>query len=342
VTRRVHGSRGIVHPCFKAGQATIHVVWNSGAERNQCWHQEQPVTVLWRKDWAITMRDIRVEIENINDIVALPTVVTEIMNELGKEDSTIRTVTGLIESDPALTANILRAVNSPFYGLRWRVNNVSNAIGLLGLGETSKLLLAFFMKQKLFTLTSTQRDYLEQLWNHSINTAYIARLIVQEYNIPTSGKEFTASLLHDMGKIVLVEYFPTELPMTRRMVKELDQSDVQAESQILAIAHTEIGGLLAEKWKLPLDYVEVMRQHHNVELAVLNPELTSLVRFADLLAELWGQGIDEQATSTLFDEDQSFALLSKHEPRLKAQTMQEVIDNLSQKYVAQKGFVGLF
>jgi len=288
------------------------------------------------------MRDIRAEIENINEIVSLPTVLTEIMNELGKEDSTTRTVTSLIETDPVLTTNILRAVNSPFYGLRWRVNNVANAIGLLGLAETSKLLLAFFLKQKLFTLSSTQRVYLEQLWNHSINTAYIAHLIAREYNIPTGGKEFTASLLHDMGKIVLVEHFPTELEMTRRMIKELDQNDVQAETQVLAIAHTEIGGLLAEKWKLPLDYVEVLRFHHAPEQAELNPELTTLVRFADLLAELWGQGIEEQSLSTLFDGDESFSMLSRHEPKLKEQSLTDVANYLSQKYVAQKAFVGLF
>jgi len=288
------------------------------------------------------MRDIRAEIENINEIFSPPTVLTEIMDQLGKEDSTIQNVTNLIEVDPVLTAGILRAVNSPFYGLRWRVTSVANAIGLLGLTETSKLLLAFFLKQKLFTLTSVQREYLEKLWNHSINTAYIAHLIAQEYLIPNAGKEFTASLLHDMGKIVLVEYFPTELDTTRRMVKELEQTDTQAESQVLAIAHTEIGGLLAEKWKLPADYVEVMKLHHTPDQAERNPELTSLVRFADLVSELWGLGIGEQPETTLFENDESFALLSRHEPKLKAKTLSEVIDHLSATYVEQKGFVGLF
>ncbi|HTP13203.1 MAG TPA: HDOD domain-containing protein, partial [Bacteroidota bacterium] len=256
------------------------------------------------------MRDIRAEIENINEIVSLPTVLTEIVHELGKEETTTKTLTNLIETDPVLTASILRAVNSPFYGLRWRVTNVGNAIGLLGLEETGKLVLAFFLKQRLFSLTSGQQAYLELLWNHSINTAHIAHLIAREYHFASVGKEFTASLLHDMGKIVLAEYFPTELDTTRRMVRELEQTDIQAEYQIVATTHTEIGGLLGEKWQLPIDYLEVMRLHHTPEQAEVEPELTSLVRFADLLSELWGSGVGEQPQSTLFYGDESYALLS--------------------------------
>lgn len=288
------------------------------------------------------MRDIRTEIEKINEIVSLPTVLAEIMGELGKTEATSNKITSLIETDPALTGSILRAVNSPFYGLRWRVNSVSSAIALLGLTETGRLLTAFYMKQRLFSLNADQHSYLEMLWKHSVSTAAIARLVVKEYGILTGGKEFTAALMHDMGKIVLVQYFPKELVMINRMIRELEQQDISAEDQAVAISHPEIGGLLAEKWRLPLDYVEVMRLHHTPHLAELNPELTSVVRFSDLLAEQWGFGIGEQPPATLFEGDQSFTLLSQHEGRMKDQGFEEVVKNLESKYEEQKAAVSMF
>jgi HD-like signal output (HDOD) protein len=264
------------------------------------------------------------------------------MGELGKTEATSNKITSLIETDPALTGSVLRAVNSPFYGLRWRVNSVSSAIALLGLTETGRLLTAFYMKQRLFSLNSEQQSYLEQLWKHSVSTAAIARLIVKEYGILTGGKEFTAALMHDMGKIVLVQYFPKELVTIGRMVRELEQNDIDAENQIVAIPHTEIGGLLGEKWRLPLDYVEVMRLHHNPQAAELNPELVSVVRFADLLAEQWDLGIGEHPGNISFEGDESFTLLSQHEPRLKEQGFEQVCQTLEEKYEEQKSAVAMF
>jgi HD-like signal output (HDOD) protein len=288
------------------------------------------------------MRDIRTEIDKINEIVSLPTVLAEIMGELGKTEATSSKITSLIETDPALTGSVLRAVNSPFYGLRWRVNSVSSAIALLGLTETARLLTAFYMKQRLFSLNTDQQTYLEQLWKHSVSTAAIARLVVKEFGILTGGKEFTAALMHDMGKIVLVQYFPKELTMIGRMVRELEQHDIDAEDQVVAISHPAIGGLLGEKWRLPLDYVEVMRLHHAPQSAQINPELVSVVRFADLLAEQWGLGIGEQPEATLFEGDESFALLAQHEPRLKEQGIDEVKLKLSERYEEQREAVSMF
>lgn len=288
------------------------------------------------------MRDIRTEVENINEIISMPTVLAELMSELNKSESATYKIVRLVETDPALTGNVLRVVNSPFYGLRWRVNSVSSAIALLGIAETSRLLLAFYMKQRLLSLNQKQQGFLDLLWKHSVNTAAAARLIVKEFGILAGGKEFTAGLLHDMGKIVLVQYFPDELAMINRMVKELEIEDVQAESQVVAVSHTEIGGMLADRWRLPLEFGEVMRLHHTPSQASLNPELTSVIRFADLLAESWGNGIGEQPDQMLFENDESFALLARHEPSLNSLGFDEVVARLSDKFIEQRSLIGMF
>ena len=296
-------------------------------------------TIFWM---TIPMRNIRTEIEKINEIVTLPTVLAEIMGELGKEEAVTHKVTRMVETDPSLTSSILRVANSPFYGVRRHVDSVARAITLLGLSEISRLLITFYMKQQLRSLSQTQQSTLGLLWAHSVNTAAIASLIANEYEMPTGGKEYTAGLLHDMGKIVLVQYFPTELEKVTRTIRETGQQDVQAETEIVGIAHTDVGALLGEKWRLPVEYVEVMKCHHTPRSAATNPELNAIVRFADLLAESWGTGIGERPEAKLFEGDESFEMLGEQEPRIKAQGLEDVIARLSEKHVEQKSLVGLF
>jgi putative nucleotidyltransferase with HDIG domain len=288
------------------------------------------------------MRDVHSEIEKLDELITVPKLIAEIMAELDKEDAVTHKVIRMVESEAALTTSILRVANSPFYGMRRQVATVSSAITLLGLSEVANLLIMFYMKHRLFQLNDKQEHAVELLWNHSVNTAALASLIVKEYRIPTKGREFTAALLHDLGKIILVQYFSEELEKTKRMVKRTGKSDIQAESEIIGIAHSDIGGFLAERWNLPHEYVEVMVLHHAPELATMNPALLAVVRFADLVAEVSGFGIGERPEEKLLEHDQSFALLAKGVPMMKMLGQEAVTARLFEKHTNQKGLLGLF
>ena len=93
---------------------------------------------------------------------------------------------------------------------------------------------------------------------------------------------------------------------------------------------------------MPPEFVEDMKLHHTPTEASLNPELTTVVRFADLLAEHWMSGIGENPPGNLFDIDESFGLVSQHEPRIKAMGFEEVVNQLAEKFVEQKSLVGVF
>jgi putative nucleotidyltransferase with HDIG domain len=287
------------------------------------------------------MRNVKAEIDKINEIVTLPAILAEIMGELGKDETVTHKVTRMVETDPSLTSSILRVANSPFYGVRRRIESVGSAIILLGLSEISRLLITLYMKQQLRSLSQNQQHALGLLWTHSVNTASIASLLAKEYELPTGGKEYTAGLLHDMGKIVLLQYFPEEQQKAAKATAETGQDDLTSETTYAGVPHTEVGALLGEKWRLPEEYVEVMKCHHSPRSAARNPELVATVRFADLLAESWGTGIGERPEAGLFETDESFAMLGEHEPRIKAAGLEDVITRLSEKHVEQKSLVGL-
>ncbi|HTY11238.1 MAG TPA: HDOD domain-containing protein [Bacteroidota bacterium] len=287
------------------------------------------------------MRDIRTEIDEINEIVPFPAVITEILTALSKDDVSTGKITRLIEADPALTANILRAANAPYYGIRGYVKNVTSAIALVGLDETSRLLLAYHMKQRLIFLNMQQWGNLESLWKHSISTAALARVIASRFKFKTGEKEFTAGLLHDMGKLVLIQYFPDSLSVTRSMIKELGMRDVEAERQTLAISHTEIGGHLGTKWAIPPEFVEVMQSHHEAAEATVDPVLTAVVRFADLLCEQWGHGINEQPEGFSIEDDACWNILKAAEPSFGQRAPGEVGQELIGDFEKSKGLIQL-
>jgi HD-like signal output (HDOD) protein len=255
------------------------------------------------------MRDIRTEIERINEVVSFPTIVSEILNAMSGDNVTMNKVAALIETDVAMTTKILRVANSPFYGLRGTVKSIASAIKMLGLDETGRFLLTYHMKSRLFAINPQQRKRLERLWRHSITTATLARLLAVRANVQTGGKEYTAGVLHEMGKLVLIQYFPDTIPVVEQMIADLGMTDVEAENQIAAISHCEIGSELGEKWGLPAEFTEVMRCHHAAKTAEINPLLAALVRCADLLCEQFGYGIGERSGEYSFHEDESFDVL---------------------------------
>lgn len=281
-------------------------------------------------------RDLRGEIRRINEIVPFPPVVAEILDAMHDKNVTASKVTALIESDPALTARILRSANSPFYGLRADVVTVEHAMRMLGLEEIGHLLLAAQMKSRLSALDPRQRERTEALWRHSVAAAAVARLIVREHRLPTDGKEYTAALLHDMGKLVLIQYYPKECAVLEELIEDLCIDDVEAERQTIQVPHTEIGRQLGEQWRLPKEYIEVMLHHHQPERSPSVPVLTAVVRMADLMCESWGDGIGEPDEGSTQSFEACTAVLAPYAPALREVHFYDMREHLQQELAKQK------
>lgn len=252
---------------------------------------------------AKMLRDVRSEIQRINEVFPFPPVVTEILQAVSKDDVAAAKIASIIESDTALTAKILRVANSPFYGLRRDVATITEALRILGLDEIGHLLLTCQMKSRLMSLNSGQRSQLERLWRHSVAVAAVSRMMSVRFRIPTEGKEYTAGLLHDMGKLVLVQYFPEQNAAVEAMILRGPVNDLDAEQKILSIPHTEIGKQIGAKWRLPKEYLEVMKHHHAPVHSVNHALLCAVVRCADLYCERWEFGIGESSEECLPDDE---------------------------------------
>jgi putative nucleotidyltransferase with HDIG domain len=271
------------------------------------------------------------DIDQISEIVAFPTVIAEIQAEIQKDNVASARIAQLVKLDTTLTAQVLRAVNSPYYGLRWQVVAVTQAIALLGVEEVGRLVLLFHMRQQMFKLDSHQSHFLDELWKHSLSTGLIAQTLAAKYQLVTAGKAFTAGLLHDIGKIVLAQYYPIYLEEVMQMTHDLEMKDVDSELQLVGITHAEIGAKLCTNWQIPSELVEFIRNHHEPITPGHNDLLHAIVRFADLLCETWQRGIGEQPLTFNIENDPSWLFLRDREKKLQEEDFKNLLMILSQE-----------
>ncbi len=285
--------------------------------------------------------NIREKIDSVSELISIPRNAIELMAGGDTKNATQKLIR-LVESDPVLTAKLLSTANSAFYGLRWEVASIQQAVLTLGVDEVNRIVMAYQLRQQIFTFDSRQKDFLAKVWKHSVVTAAVSRLIKQYIHYHSNGEEFTGGILHDFGKILLAHHFPKELDEIRAMVANSSMNDVAAEQKVLGIDHTEIGWILGSKWELPLSIAEIMRYHHSIDDAVLNPVLVSIVRFADLLTEHWDFGVGERAVPAYLDDDPSWKILQQNYPDLAGMKAGDLDKPLFAIFESSREFVSMF
>ena len=122
-----------------------------------------------------------------------------------------------------------------------------------------------------------------EFWTHSVGVAAISRYLAEKIRCQSLEDVFTAGLLHDVGKIILVQSFPDLFKRVWLSTKENNLSFYEAEKKELSINHARIGGYLAKKWKLPQNLIDVIQYHHKVRKSIRNPELLMIVHVADII-----------------------------------------------------------
>ena len=148
--------------------------------------------------------DIREKILSVSELISIPRTAIELMAN-GDSKTAAQKLIHLVESDPVLTAKLLATANSAFYGLRWEVASIQQAVLTLGVDEVNRIVMAYQLKQQVFTLDSKQKEFLSRVWKHSVVTAAVSRLIKQYIQYHSTGEEFTGGILHDFGKILIIE-----------------------------------------------------------------------------------------------------------------------------------------
>lgn len=241
-------------------------------------------------------------LDGSRDLPTLPTVVTKV-NQMARDPRvSAAEVARVISEDQALTAKVLKLVNSPFYGFPQRVTNITRAIVILGFNRVRNLALTASV------LSSFQTGHggfsIAAFWAHSIATAIAADSLAKILRLPAEEEDaFTAGLLHDIGKLVHIQLFKDEFAMVLQTVGADDCLIMEAERRVMGVSHAETGGWLAERWSFPPSISAAIRLHHQPEQAREHRRLVMVVHLSDILARAIGLGSGGDMRLPVVSED---------------------------------------
>lgn len=234
-------------------------------------------------------------VDNIETIPSLPHIVMRIMEAIDNPRTSADDINDIILTDPAITAKVLRLVNSAFYGFPRRIASVTQAVVILGFSTVRNLVLTATIFDVFNHKNRVVLDR-EALWQHSMATAVISRLVARRVRYADLEDVFVGGLLHDVGKILLDEYAHTDLKRALDLVASKDCSLREAEQMVFQCDHSEFGGWLAERWNLPPLLIESIRCHHEPAKALEAKEVVAMVHLGNAMARMKkiGSGGDDK------------------------------------------------
>lgn len=215
-------------------------------------------------------------------LASLPEAVTRTLNLINDPDSSAADIGKSLSHDPALTARLLRIVNSPYYGFPAQIETVSRAITLVGTLELLDLILATSVI-RLFDRIPPELVTMDDFWDHCLYTAVLARILARRCRAPDTERYFIAGLIHDVGELVLFSQRPEQSFEVLRKVREEEALLTDAEMTVFGFTHSTVGAELARQWNLPPSLVAAIEFHHTPAQADAYQLESAIVHCADAI-----------------------------------------------------------
>lgn len=203
-------------------------------------------------------------VSRLHCIPSLPTLYNELTAALQSEGTSLGQIEQIISKDVAMAAKILQLANSAFIGAHTRVSSLHEAVSLIGAETVRSLTLSIHVFSQ-FDRNSTAAAYLPSLWDHSVAVAAFSERIAKlETGSKSIAEEcFTAGLLHDVGKIVLLAEMPTEYQQVIQGIDTDTRSFRDLELEFVRCPHEQVGAYLMSIWGLPVSIVRAVQFHHS-------------------------------------------------------------------------------
>jgi HD-like signal output (HDOD) protein len=252
-------------------------------------------------------------------LASFPDIYFKIRQVLDSPLSTSAQVADIISKDTSLAAKLLKLVNSPFYGLPYRIDSISRAVMVIGGQEISTLALGI-SAMNAFKDIPPELINMRTFWEHSVAVGVFARLLGAAVGASAGERLFVAGILHDIGRLIIFKKLPHAAVEAIYYSKANQTPMYMAEDEVMGFAHPLVGSLLLRAWKFPEALVSIVACHHkpsgcpgNIEPVILHvadimavalgvtPPASTVVAPLDPAA--WASlGLDPERLSSLADE----------------------------------------
>lgn len=274
-------------------------------------------------------------VSSIKTIAPLSQSATKLMELVESEEYGLTDITHIVELDPALTANVLKVVNAPAFGLGQTVESVARAVSFLGDKTVVGIAIGSCSPDVFGKPLEGYHAEQGELWEHCLFTAMAARELAGYMKEPggvTKETAFTAGILHDIGKAVIAQHMHRDVEELVQAVSEGQaESFSDAERDAVGLDHMEVGLGVAIHWKLPMPLSQCIRYHHSPMDAVEEHRgLVYVVHVADALAMMAGYGTG--ADALLYSIDDGFSEYLDITP----EALEIVMANVSEEFEKTK------
>ncbi|MDH3762487.1 MAG: HDOD domain-containing protein [Gammaproteobacteria bacterium] len=238
-------------------------------------------------------------LKQAGELPSLPEVYIRVTELLESETSTADKIGAAVQTDPTLTARILKLINSAYFGLRNQVTSIPQAVTLLGRQQLQQVLVGSVLSGvfKDFDLSAFP---LRDFWQHSVKTAIIARqLAMQNARIIDHEAFFTAGLLHDIGWLVIAKVNPGSYMQITELARAENREIIDVEADKFGVTHIDVGVALLEKWGIPGLITQCVKKHHDSDHVEPYAIETSVVYMANKLSRIDLSGEEFEAEEAI-------------------------------------------
>jgi putative nucleotidyltransferase with HDIG domain len=231
----------------------------------------------------LDLQSIDARLSNCPPLPSLASINKRLQELLFAEQRFSTQISDVIRRDPSLTSQLIRLVNSVYYGLSTPINSIEEAVFFLGMRQVRRLTMVTPILEDFQRLTNQCSFPWREFWQHCIGTAILAQELLNSFQPATEEAIYVAGLIHDVGKIVMAWCYPEHFAEIHRQALAGTDDLLAIETEVLGVDHAELGARYLEHYHLPQLLVEVVRYHHRPQNAGINKTLAASVQIADLL-----------------------------------------------------------
>ncbi len=214
----------------------------------------------------------------------LPAIAVQALELVKQPECSVSEFSSIVERDAILASSMLKMANSPIYTPRGTISNLQQAVVRLGFQECKNLIMSSCVSTLTKKLDFQEEWIRDLLWRHSLYTAAIAHHLNQTFRCGYCGEEFTAGLLHDLGRLLLASLSMDEFLSADALDFTESDETCANEIELLEISHAQFAEMYGQLNNLPGELIAVMRWHHNPEQSEEHQKLVALIALADHMA----------------------------------------------------------
>ena len=213
----------------------------------------------------------------------LPHITMQLTRLISDENSTMQDFEKMIKMDPTLVLRVLRGANSPYYGLRHKVNSISRALVVIGINNLRNMIVTAGLKE-LFKDNNRKNAFSRNgLWLHCAAVSICSQMIMERIFGFNGEDAYLCGILHDIGMIVEDQTAPDLFSKVCNSFDENSKLITDYEKEIIGTDHCEIGHLLAKDWQLSIEVQESIQNHHKTLDHVTPSSLTGVIQLSEYI-----------------------------------------------------------